>query len=799
MSGRAQHLILTAVVMVIAAADFSRAAPASPTPALGAIWDARWIAHPQVAGSAFSVQHFRRVIELPENPKTWPVHVSADPRCQLFVNGAEVWTGPARSDLEHWPFVTLDLAPHLRRGSNILGATVWNHGENNPWSQISHRTAFLLQGAGPAEAVANTGDRWKVYIDPSYAIADLTRYPGFITGRTMRFDARTHPWSWTERDFDDRSWSPPQLLERAAMRGASDAGSPWWLVPQVIPAQERIPQRFAAVARYTGPSPGAAFLAGREPWLIPAGTTATILLDQRQLTTAYPEIVVSGGRDAEIRIKWAEALMDDKGRKGHRDEIEGRSINMPADVFVLDGATERLLKTQFFRTFRYLQLDVKTAAEPLTIRDVRSVFTAYPFKENASFRSSDSSLGEIWRVGWWTLRLCAGDTFYDCPYYEQLQYVGDTRIQALISLYVSGDDRLTKNAIAAFYNSRMPEGLTTSRYPSARRQVIPTYSLLWVAMIHDYWMHGRDDAFVREMLDGVEGVLTWFDRRLRPDGLPGPLEWWNFGDWADGWRQGIPPGASEGGSTFIALQYILAARQAAELYAAFGDAEQAARWRQRADRVAQAVDVLCWDSGKGLYADTPARKSYSQHVNSLAVVAKVATGERAKAMVARVLEDRSLTQCTLYFRFYVIRAMAEVGLGDRYVAELQPWRDMLALGLTTFAEKPEPTRSDCHAWSACPNYDFLALVCGITPAAPGFRRVRIAPALGSLEWVEGNMPHPDGEIRVRVQRKTGGWIEAVVALPPGVSGVLLWDGAERSLATGTQTVVIPGRPERRKQ
>ncbi len=119
-------------------------------------WEAQWIAHPGVPGHAYSVQHFRRVIELKAVPKTWTVHVSADPRCRLFVNEVEVWTGPARSDLEHWPFVTLDLGPHLRAGVNVLGATVWNHGEYNPWSQISHRTAFLLQGDGPAETAANT-------------------------------------------------------------------------------------------------------------------------------------------------------------------------------------------------------------------------------------------------------------------------------------------------------------------------------------------------------------------------------------------------------------------------------------------------------------------------------------------------------------------------------------------------------------------------------------------------------------------------------------------------------------------
>ena len=255
---------------------------------------------------------------------------------------------------------------------------------------------------------------------------------------------------------------------------------------------------------------------------------------------------------------------------------------------------------------------------------------------------------------------------------------------------------------------------------------------------------------------------------------------------------------TEGGSAFIALQYVLAACQAAELYDAFGDTEHAALWRGRADRGAKAVDAQCWVEAKGLYADTPEKKSFSQHVNSLAVVSRTASGERARGVAAKILDDASLTQCTFYFRFYVVRAMALAGLGDRYVAELKPWRDMLALGLTTFAEKPEPARSDCHAWSACPNYDFLAVVCGIAPDAPGFRRVRIAPALGPLEWAEGRMPHPDGEVAVRLDRKPGGGLGASVTLPSGVMGVFAWNGEERQLAPGQQDLTFAGRVEMQK-
>ena len=77
----------------------------------------------------------------------------------------------------------------------------------------------------------------------------------------------------------------------------------------------------------------------------------------------------------------------------------------------------------------------------------------------------------------------------DTPYYEQLQYIGDTRIQALISYTVGGDDRLARQALEAFNVSRIPDGITRSRYPEFPAQNIPTFSLLWIGMLRDYWMY----------------------------------------------------------------------------------------------------------------------------------------------------------------------------------------------------------------------------------------------------------------------------------------------------------------------
>ena len=72
--------------------------------------------------------------------------------------------------------------------------------------------------------------------------------------------------------------------------------------------------------------------------------------------------------------------------------------------------------------------------------------------------------------------------------------MGDTRIQALISLYVDGDDRLMRKAIKMYDYSRSYEGITTSRYPSRVPQYIPPFSLYWINMVHDYWMYRDDPA-----------------------------------------------------------------------------------------------------------------------------------------------------------------------------------------------------------------------------------------------------------------------------------------------------------------
>ena len=773
------------------------AAVQGPTPTVFAgAPAARWIFPPGAPGNEFGVFHFRRVFDLDVKPSRFVIHVSADNRYRLFVNGTQVSSGPQRSDLMHWRYETVDLAPHLRAGRNILAALVWNWGAERPVAQFSRQTAFLLQGDSPREAAVNSGPEWKVLRSEGYAPIAVSRdavggYYASPPGEAI--DARRYPWGWEQLDFPEQGWvaadagtgSRAKRIEPRASHPFGEAGG-WQLVARSIPPMEESPIRFAAVRRSEGIQPNDGFLAGTSDLVVPAKTRGVLLLDQKHLTNAFAVLETSGGAGSTVGLVYAEALKDAQGNKRNRHEIDGKTIAGVRDEFRPDGGARRRFQTLWFRTYRYVQLEIETRDDALRIHDLHGIFVGYPFELVARFDSDLAWLADMWAINWRGLRLCAWETYFDTPYYEQLQYVGDTRIQALITLYMSDDDRLVRQAIEHFDLSRIPEGITASRYPSDLGQYIPTFSPIWVAMVHDYWMHRDAPEYVRGFLPGVRAVLGWFERRVDETGMLGPISWWPYVDWAREWDRGVPPGGVEGHSTVISLQFVYALERAAELEERLGVPGMADRYRSLGKNVRDAVRSRTWNASRGLFRDTPEGHTYSQQANVMAVLTDAGPPADQAGVMERVLSDATLTQSTYYFSYYQLEALRKAGLGERYVDQLAPWRGMLDLGLTTVPEKPEPTRSDSHAWSAHPNYGLLATVLGVRPAEPGFKRVRIKPHFGPLQRAEGRVPHPLGAIEVRLARTGSGGLRAEITLPKGLEGVLDWGGKETVLRSGRQ-------------
>lgn len=792
MKGRRKLMLIGLLFAVI----LSHAQDIAINPALlNGSWPASWITKPDAAQREYGIYHFRKHFSLPAVPPSFVVHLSADNRYRLFVNGQPVCSGPARGDLFNWYFESLDIARYLKQGENVIAAEVWNMGALAPVAQISNQTGFVMQGNTPAEALVNTDASWKVLQNKAYSPTSLDngeRLSAYmVVGPGDQVKGDLYPWGWEMPGYDDASWSAAKSITQPVPVGYG-TDNLWTLKPRNIPLFTEHISRFSSIRRSTDNIASAAFLTGKQPIKISAHQSVKILLDHGVNCIGYPELQVTGGKGALIKLTYAEALVDKDRNKGNRNEIDGKEIIGNYDEFIADGGIGRKFRPLWLRTYRYVEMEISTKDEALVINDFYGMMTGYPLEMKASFSSSDPSLEEIWNVGWRTAQLCAGDLYYDCPYYEQLQYTGDSRIQALISLYLTGDDRLMRKAILDFYHSRTAEGLTQGRYPSNRLQIIPPFSLFWVSMIHDYWMHKRDDEFVRQFLPAINEVMSWYVERTDVrTGMLGPMKWWNFTDWDnfDGW--GVAPGAADGGAAIISLQAAYTMNQAADLFSAFGKTAEGSSFLNAAEFLRSATYRKCYDPVKGLLGDTPDQSSFSQHAGIWAILSGAIKNEEAKEFMQRLLADQSIGQVTFFYRFYLTQAMKKAGIADQYYGQLSPWRKMLALGLTTFAEKPEPARSDCHAWSASPDYDFLSTICGIMPDAPGFKRVRIAPALAGLKWIKGCMPHPDGMISVAVaQHAKDSGIKATVVLPEKLEGVFVWMGKEIKLHGGKQELTL---------
>ncbi len=753
-------------------------------------WKASWIVVPEEPANGYGIYLFRKAIDLASKPTTYVVHVSADNRYKLFVNEKLVSLGPARGDINHWNFETVDIAPYLAVGKNIIAAQVWNEGEFRPEAQITLQTGFIIQGATESESPINANNSWKCIRDDSYAPIKVKLNAYYVAGPGELVDMNKHPKNWQSLDFKDDNWKnaktigigiPQQIL------GGYGGIFGWLLLPSAIPQMALENQRFMKAAKAEGVELPKDFPKTKMAIIIPANTVATILLDQTYLTNAYPTIVFSGGKEGTLSLAYEEALYTKYPAKGNRNETEGKIFLGRKDSLISDGTTGQQFTPLAYRTYRFVQLKITTKSEPLVLEDIYGTFTGYPFQLNAKLTSNNPEMDKMLEIGWRTARLCAVETYMDCPYYEQLQYIGDGRIQALVSLYNSGDDRLVKNALNLMDNSRQPEGVTLSRHPSYTPQYIPTFSLWYIGMLQDYSRYGKDINFIKNKLSGQRQILDYFRRYQQADGTLKDVPQWMFTDWvtAKDWHSGVGPLSKDGTSGLLDLQLLWAYQVAADLESKIGMKEYAAIYTRYAEQLKKTIQDKYWDNKQKLYADRLEKDLFSQHANALAILTGVVDKAEIAQLAQQILTNKNLAPASIYFKYYVHQALTKAGMGDDYLKWLDTWRENIKMGLTTWAETPDlnKARSDCHAWGSSPNIEFFRTILGIDSDGLSFSKVKIEPHLGDIKNISGSIPHPNGTVAVSYQFENNKW-RIEIDLPQKVTGTFVWKGKSLVLKEG---------------
>ena len=330
---------------------------------------------------------------------------------------------------------------------------------------------------------------------------------------------------------------------------------------------------------------------------------------------------------------------------------------------------------------------------------------------------------EIYKVAAKTLRLCAHEHYEDCPWREQALYAMDSRNQMLFGYGAFGETALPKESLRLLAQGQKPYGLLELCAPAMLPDKIniPSFSLIWVCALEEYYRQTQDLPFVREMLPVAERIFAFFKSYLGEDGLVGmPVGYWNFYEWAPmldgGGTSEEKEARAKGADAPLNAFYLMALRAYRVLLKAVGEHVRALDADQRIAKTALAYHNAFYSPTHRAYRLSTVgewREQYPELVQALSVVADVCpnVGMR-RGLVLRLADGAFLPRVTLSHRVYYYDALlTEPDLRERVLADVEEhWLPMLCAGATAFWETElgeadfDRAGSLCHGWSAAPIY-----------------------------------------------------------------------------------------------
>ena len=730
-------------------------------------WARKQIFHGDLGGR---FAYFRCEQTLPKDVRL-TADITAVSRYRLWVNGTPVLSGPCKGDLNRQYYETVELTPYLRTGKNVFAVQVLYNDPDMAKDQTDNRAAIYgVVGAGNCHALAVDGEitdadgkavasvttgqaPWKVWLDNTFYLKS-SPYSVYLGAVEEAIDFRASPGDWRTVDFDDSAWLPalpygPVIL--SPLFQSVGLIPRVHVIPREIPLLEEKERAFARILDREG----------------------TVILDAGAHTNGYPRFYVEGAAGTEITITYLERFGD--GTDGQPiDDLNG-SVSGRTDRIILNGAP--LCYEPFWvRTFRYIVISGGQLSQPPVYRK-----TGYPLPVQSFVSSSAPWVGQLWDMCVRTLRNCMLETYMDCPYYEQLQFIMDTRLQMLFTYAVSGDTRLAKKALLDFHCGMRPEGLLPGKTPTAYCQVISTFSLHYVFALWEYAAHTEDWALARRYRPDIDRILDYYDGKRDETGLVGRIDPWAFMDWQDDWQRtgGVSPAYFEGPSAIINLMYAYALECGAKLYEATGRPGTAEEYRQRRKEILEKVKALCFDPEKGMVREGPACPQFTRHTQAWAVV---------NGMLSRQESRRALEQalpcppCSFAASYEWFRALEQAGMEDQMRRDLNAWIELIDRGSTTCPEEPHHPRSECHAWSALPLFEFTRTMAGIRQENG---KIVIQPRLFDLPDLSGAVITPRGAVKYQYEKTTQGTWRCTVALPGQTEGLLITPNGKQIPFTGT--------------
>jgi len=570
-----------------------------------------------------------RCVFTADQTRTLTFRYSADNRAQLFLDGERISDGPERGTPEYWYY--RDVSITVSAGKHVLAARVICLDPDVKIRQCAYAQMTVRHGFWIDEPSGLLGN-WDCQV--AGGIVFEIPFPDWGTFPRVKVNSA---WNPKILSGEGGVWKPVRLVEDSRVLHEPDL--PPMRYEEIVPEQQ---------------APGLFY---------------------------FPAYVCAWGRyhfsgQGTVKIRWAETpYLDDKfdssglrGRKGRRD---GSCFIGNFDVFEVAGELD--WHDFWWKAGHYVEIRTEGEVE----YQARFFRTGYPYPD---FQPKS----KLERMAFETLQACSFETYMDCPYFEQLLYAGDSRLEALCTYKLFDDHRLPAKCLRMLSLSQRADGALNAQYPSCSDQKIPSFMLIWLLMLSDYWRRHGDDPLVMELRPRAKKLLGYLRSNENQSGLltaPG----WNFIDWCEEWKSGIPPGGEP--DSVLNLFYVMALQSMAEM-------ELLPGLGKKARTLAETIRRVFFDEEKQLYALDSRRQYFSEHPQALALLAFSDTS------VIPGLQRGGLTQCSIYFSYYYLEACRQFGLNDLLERRLDRWRCLADEGLTTFPEEFDNPRSDCHAWSS---------------------------------------------------------------------------------------------------
>ncbi|MFD0715680.1 amylo-alpha-1,6-glucosidase [Paenibacillus sp. GCM10027626] len=482
-------------------------------------------------------------------------------------------------------------------------------------------------------------------------------------------------------------------------------------------------------------------------------TEETILADFGKQTFGFVQLRGVSGQ-GRIRLDYGESL----------EEASDSACCETFDELTVGTDEASVLTVERSRAMRYVRV---TFSQGMSVANIALLHEYLPVQYRGQFSSSDEELNRIWDVSAYTFHLNTRELFLDGIKRDRWVWSGDAYQSYLMNYYLFFELPVTQRTMVALRGKDPIEH---------HLNTILDYSLYWFVGLKDYYLYTGDLAFIAQQYENIIGLLEFCLSRVNGNGmLEGKPEDWVFVDWADM--------SKDGELSFIQILFCMSLETVAGFAAQLGHAEDAARYGAMAERLKRELKKAFWDEERQLFIHSRRNGEpdgvVTRHANMFALLYDFLDTNERSAVKGNVLMNPDVPAITTpYMRFYELAALCEAGEQSAVREEmLAYWGGMLKLGATSFWEEYDPKQSVpeqyamygrkygkslCHAWGASPLYLLGKYFLGVTPAKPGYEETLIVPRLGGLDWMEGCVPTPHGEVTVYMDRQ-----EIKVSVPYG--------------------------------